>query len=43
MEVTGSKINRGAGYDLELPCVYHFHGPVQYLTRLKELLDRVEE
>ena len=43
VEVTGSKINRGARYSLELPCVYHFHGPVRYLTRLKKLLDRLKE
>ena len=25
--VTGSKINQGAGYGLEIPCVYEFYGP----------------
>ena len=23
-EVTGSRVNRGAGYGLEIPCKYHF-------------------
>ena len=27
VEVTGEKINRGAGYGLELPCVYRLYGP----------------
>ena len=25
--VTGGKVNRGAGYGLEIPCVYQFYGP----------------
>ena len=24
VEVTGSRVNRGAGYGLEIPCKYHF-------------------
>ena len=27
VKVVGSKINRGAGYRLEIPCVYSFYGP----------------
>ena len=30
MEVTGAKINRGAGYGLEIPCTYHFYGSKFY-------------
>ena len=26
-EVTNSKVNRGAGYGLEIPCKYHFLAP----------------
>ena len=26
-KVTGSKVNRGGGYGLEIPCKYTFHGP----------------
>ena len=26
-EVTGEKVNRGAGYGLEIPCVYRLYGP----------------
>ena len=25
-KVTGSKVNRGGGYGLEIPCKYTFHG-----------------
>ena len=32
VEVTGEKINRGAGYGLELPCVYRLYGPKLMLT-----------
>ena len=28
--VTGGKVNRGAGYGLEIPCVYQFYGPKPY-------------
>ena len=33
VEVTGKKENRGAGYGLEIPCVYHLYGPKFTLTR----------
>ena len=26
VEVTGNRVNRGAGYGLEIPCKYHFYG-----------------
>ena len=29
VRVTGGKVNRGAGYGLEIPCVYRFNGPLQ--------------
>ena len=36
-EVTGVKINRGAGYGLEIPCVYRQYGPKVYIDKMKEL------
>ena len=36
--VTGSKINRGAGYGLEIPCVYEFYGPKPYIDKLREVI-----
>ena len=27
VEITGKRVNRGAGYGLEVPCVYHLYGP----------------
>ena len=38
-EVTGSKVNRGAGYGLEVPCKYHFFGPKEYIDKLRTLCD----
>lgn len=38
-EVTGLKVNRGAGYGLEIPCVYRLYGPPKYINRMKELVD----
>ena len=26
-EITGAKVNRGAGYGLKVPCVYRLYGP----------------
>ena len=31
--VTGDKVNRGAGYGLEIPCVCHYYGPKAYIDR----------
>ena len=38
-EVTGVKINRGAEYGLEIPCVYRLYGPKVYIDKMKELVD----
>ena len=38
-EVTGEKVNRGAGYGLEVPCIYRLYGPKVYIDRMKELID----
>ena len=35
-ELTGSKVNRGAGYGLEIPSTYY--RPKAYIERLKKLL-----
>ena len=26
-KVVGEKVNRGTGYGLEIPCIYHLYGP----------------
>ena len=38
MEVTGRKVNRGAGYGLEMPCVCRLCGPKAYTDKMKEKL-----
>ncbi len=38
-EVTGAKVNRGAGYGLEIPCIYRLYGPPVYIERMRELVD----
>ena len=40
VEVTGSRVNRGAGYGLEIPCKYHFYGSTSYIERLKTIVDK---
>ena len=37
VEVTGSEVNRGAGYGLEIPCIYRLYGPKPYTDRIKEI------
>ena len=39
VEVTGPKINGGAGYGLEVPCTYHFYGAKSFIDKLKELVE----
>ena len=38
-EITGERVNRGAGYGLEVPCVYRLYGPKVYVNKLKEFID----
>ena len=40
--VTGGKVNRGAGYGLEIPCVYQFYGPKPYIDKLREVIDSLK-
>ena len=38
-EVTGDRVNSGAGYGMEIPCTYRFYGPEPYIRRMKEILE----
>ena len=37
-EVTGERVNCGAGLGLKIPCVYTFYGCQPYMDQLKNLL-----
>ena len=37
-KVTGQKVNRGAGYGLEILFTYRLYGPPAYINRMKELV-----
>ena len=37
-EVTGIKVNRGAGYGLEIPCIYRLYGPKAYVDKMHDTL-----
>ena len=39
IEVTGSKVNRGAGYGLEIPSTYRLYGPRPYTDRVQQIAD----
>ena len=38
-EITGAKVNGGAGYGLEVPCVYRLYGPNIYVDKMKALIE----
>ena len=42
-EVTGEKVNRRAGYGLQIPCVYRLYGPKAYVDRMKEITDSIHD
>ena len=41
VEVMGNRINRGAGYSLEIPCKYHFNGSTLHIERLKTIVCKI--
>ena len=40
-KVTRSKVNRGGGYELEIPCKYTFYGPKNYTDNLKAICSKI--
>ena len=38
-QVTGDKVNRSAGFGLEIRCVYRLYGPNAYIDKMKQLVD----
>ena len=42
-EVTGNCVNRGAGYGMEVPCIYRFYGPTMYIQRLQQIVQSLQE
>ena len=43
VNVTGERMNRVAGYGLEVPCTNRLYGPKVYVDRLKALVVRLED
>ena len=41
-KVVGNRVNRGAGYGLEIPCEYSLYGPKAYIQKLKQLVPSLE-
>ena len=39
-EVTGNRVNQGAGYGLEIPCKYPSYGSTLYIERLKTIVEK---
>ena len=42
-EVTGPRVNRGAGYGLEIPCVYKFYGPKPYTDKVVNIVKSLKD
>lgn len=42
-EVTGKCVNRGAGYGMEVPCIYRLYGPPVYIQRLQQIIQSLQE
>ena len=42
VRVTGGKVNRGAGYGLEIPWAYQFYVPKPYIDKLREVNDSLK-
>jgi hypothetical protein len=42
-KVTGNRVNRGAGYGMEVPVVYCLYGPSPYVMRMKRLIEDLRE
>ena len=38
-EVIRERVNRGAGYGLEVPCIYNLYSPTVYINRMRELVN----
>lgn len=43
VEVTGNCVNRGAGYGMEVPCIYRLYGPTIYIQRLQQIVQSLQE
>ena len=41
--ITGGKVNRGAKYGLEIPCVYQFYGPKPDIDKLRIVIDSLKK
>ena len=39
VEITGERVNRGAGYGLEVPCKYRLYGPKTYKGKIRQIAD----
>ena len=43
VQVTGNKVNRGAGYGLEVPCTYRLYGPRPFIERITQIVQSLQE
>ena len=43
VQVTGNKVNRGAGNGLEVPCTYRLYGPRPFIERITQIVQSLQE
>ena len=41
VEVTDGKVNRGAGYGLEMPCIYRLYRSKAYTDRMEDIIENL--
>ena len=42
-EVTGNCVDQGAGYGMEVPCIYRLYGSTIYIQRLQQIIQSLQE
>ena len=42
-EVIGNCVNQGAGYGMEVPCIYRLYGPTIYIQRFQQIIQSLQE
>ena len=43
VRITGSRVNRGGGYGLEIPCTYSLYGPAAFLQRVASVVEELRQ
>ena len=42
IQVTGARVNRGAGYGLQVPCTYRLYGSTPYVEKITQIVKSLQ-